>query len=90
VALATDPMWQRSGVGGHLVAEAELLARRLKLTRLVVATTNDNLPALYFYQRRGYRMTAFVPESVVMHTHQEIAGFAGIPVRDEIRLEKRL
>ena len=28
VALATDPMWQRSGVGGHLVAEAELLARR--------------------------------------------------------------
>jgi ribosomal protein S18 acetylase RimI-like enzyme len=90
VALATDPMWQRSGVGGHLVAEAELLARRLNLARLVVATTNDNLPALYFYQRRGYRMTAFVPESVVMHTHQEIAGFAGIPVRDEIRLEKRL
>src|SRR5262245_3317756 len=31
VALATDPMWQRSGVGGHLLAEAELLARRLEL-----------------------------------------------------------
>src|SRR5882672_9444645 len=28
VALATDPMWQRSGVGGYLVAEAELMARR--------------------------------------------------------------
>ena len=27
LALATDPMWQRAGVGGHLVAEAELLAR---------------------------------------------------------------
>lgn len=90
VALATDPMWQRSGVGGYLVAEAELLARRLNLTRLIVSTTNDNLPAMYFYQRRGYRMTAFVPESVMLHTHQEIAGFAGIPVRDEIRLEKRL
>lgn len=90
VALATDPMWQRSGVGGHLVAEAELLARRLKLQRVVVATTNDNLPAMYFYQRRGYRMTAFVPESIIMHTRQEIAGFAGIPVRDEIRLEKRI
>ena len=90
VALATDPMWQRSGVGGHLLAEAELLARRLSLTRLVVATTNDNLPALYFYQRRGYRMTDLVPNSVAEHTHQEVAGFAGIPVRDEIRLEKRL
>jgi ribosomal protein S18 acetylase RimI-like enzyme len=90
VALATDPMWQRSGVGGHLAAEAELLARRLTLNRLVVATTNDNLPALYFYQRHGYRMTALVPDSVIMHTHRQVAGFAGIPVRDEIRLEKRL
>jgi ribosomal protein S18 acetylase RimI-like enzyme len=90
VALATDPMWQRSGVGGHLVAEAELLARRLNLARLVVATTNDNLPALYFYQRRGYRLTDLVPNSVSDHTQQEVGGFAGIPVRDEIRLEKRL
>ncbi len=90
VALATDPMWQRSGVGGHLVAEAELLARRLGLAQLVVATTNDNLPALYFYQRRGYRLTDLVPKSVIEHTGQEQPGFAGIPVRDEIRLEKRL
>ena len=90
VALATDPMWQRSGVGGHLVAEAELLARRLKLQRTVVATTNDNLPALYFYQRRGYRLTDIVPESITMHTGQQVAGFAGIPVRDEVRLEKLL
>src|SRR3989442_13917266 len=90
VALATDPMWQRSGVGGYLVAEAELLARRLNLTRLVVSTTNDNLPAMYFYQRLGYWMTAFVPESVMLHTHQETAGFAGITVRDAIRLEKRM
>ena len=88
VALATDPMWQRSGVGGHLVAEAELLARRLKLSRLIVSTTNDNLPALYFYQRRGYRLTDLVPNNVSLHTHREQAGFAGIPVRDEIRLEK--
>ncbi len=90
VALATDPMWQRSGVGGYLVAEAELLARRLTLGRLVVSTTNDNLPALYFYQRKGYRMTELVPGSIIEHTHQIVAGFAGIPVRDEIRLEKRL
>jgi ribosomal protein S18 acetylase RimI-like enzyme len=90
VALATDPMWQRSGVGGHLVAEAELLTRRLGLKRVVVATSNDNLPALYFYQRRGYRLTDLIPNSVVTSTHQEQAGFAGIPVRDEIRLEKQL
>ena len=90
VALATDPMWQRSGVGGYLVAEAELLARRLRLKRIVVSTTNDNLPALYFYQRRGYRLTDLVPDSVIKHTRQEQAGFAGVPVRDEIRLQKQI
>lgn len=90
VALATDPMWQRSGVGGQLLAEAELLARRLKLRRLIVATTNDNLPALHFYQRRGYRLTDLVPGSIMVHTGQEVLGFAGIPVRDEVRLEKRV
>jgi len=89
VALATDPMWQRSGVGGHLVAEAELLARRLGLSRVVVTTTNDNLPALYFYQRRGYQLTTLVPNSVTARGSEQHTGFAGIPVRDEIRLEKR-
>jgi hypothetical protein len=31
-----------------------------------------------------------VPNSITVHTGQELAGFAGIPVRDEVRLEKRL
>ncbi len=55
-----------------------------------MSTTNDNLPALYFYQRRRYRLTDLVPNSVIDHTAHEQAGFAGIPVRDEIRLEKRI
>jgi len=88
VALATDAMWQRAGVGGHLVAEAELLARRLSLSRVVVTTTNDNLPALYFYQRRGYRLTAVIAGSVLSGSGGALNGFAGIPVRDEVHLEK--
>ncbi len=91
VALATDAMWQRSGVGGYLVAEAELLARRLHLDRIVLATTNDNLPALYFYQRRGYVIREILVGSLLPHDQPaEHGGFGGIPTRDEIRLEKRL
>jgi len=91
VALATDPMWQRSGVASHLVAEAEELAKRHGLKRLVFATTNDNLPALYFYQRRGWTITEVVAGAMVPHVRTpDSAGFAGIPVRDEIRLVKEL
>jgi len=91
VALATDPMWQRSGVGGHLVAEVELLARRLQIPKVVVSTTNDNLPTLYFYQRRGYYVTEWVPNGVAKHLRSaSLVGFAGIPIRDEVRLEKMI
>jgi GNAT superfamily N-acetyltransferase len=90
IALATDPTWQRAGLGGHLVAEAELLARRQSQPRVIVTLTNDNIPALYFYQRRGYRISAVVSDAVKRQTRTEPSGFAGIPVLDEIQLSKTL
>jgi len=91
VALAADPVWQRSGVGGHLVAEVELMARQAKASRVIACTSNDNLPSLYFYQRRGYRITEVVPGALLPYVTPAWApGFAGIPVRDEIRIEKTL
>ena len=91
VALATDPMWQRSGVGGYLMAEVELMARRLRLPRVIASATNDNLPALYFYQRRGYYVTEWIPGGVAKHARgASLVGFSGIPIRDEVRLEKMI
>jgi GNAT superfamily N-acetyltransferase len=91
IALATDPMWQRSGVGSYLVAEAELLARRLTIPRVIVSMTNDNLPALYFYQRRGYFVAEWTPNAVAKQSKSaSLVGFAGIPIRDEVRLEKMI
>jgi ribosomal protein S18 acetylase RimI-like enzyme len=91
LALATDPMWQRAGVGGHLVAEAELLARRQQQPRVIVTVTNDNLPALYFYQRRGYRFSAILRNSGAAVAKGEITvGFAGIAITDELQLQKML
>ena len=91
IALATDPMWQRAGVGGYLVAEAEALARRQGLPRVVVTMTNDNIPALYFYQRRGYRLSALLSGAVSSQLrNKDLTGFAGIPIEDEIQLAKNL
>jgi GNAT superfamily N-acetyltransferase len=91
VALATDPMWQRAGVGGYLLAEAEAMARRHGLPRVLVTMTNDNIPALYFYQRRGYRLSALLSGAVSSQPrNKDLAGFAGIRIEDEIQLLKTL
>ena len=91
VALGTDPMWQRSGVGGYLVAEAEAIARRHGLRRMLVTMTNDNIPALYFYQRRGYRLCAVLNGAVSSQPrNRNLSGFAGIPIEDEIQLAKNI
>jgi ribosomal protein S18 acetylase RimI-like enzyme len=91
LALATDPRWQRAGVGGHLVEEAERLAQRQGLSRVIVTIANDNLPALYFYQRHAYRLSAILRDSIAAHTPgQRAIGFAGIPILDELQLAKNV
>lgn len=90
IAIAIDPMWQRSGLGGYLVAEAELIARRQQRPRMVATISNDNIPALYFYQRRGYRITAVVAGAIASHAGAAPPGFAGISVADEIQLSKSI
>jgi hypothetical protein len=58
---------------------------------VIVSTTNDNLPSLYFYQRRGYFVSEWIPEGAAKHSRSaSLMGFGGIPIRDEVRLEKAL
>ena len=57
------------------------------LARVIVATTNDDLPALALYQRYGFRIHGIVPGSIAQHHGGELPGFSGIPIRDEIQLE---
>jgi ribosomal protein S18 acetylase RimI-like enzyme len=80
------PDFQGRGVGKALLQAAVEKARMLGLTRLVVATSNDDLPALAFYQRARFTVEAVVPGRILEH-HGGEEGFAGIPVRDEIRLQ---
>ena len=91
IALATDPMWQRAGIGSYLLAEAELIARRLKIPRIVVTLSNDNIPAQYFYQRRGYRVTRVLSDAIsAQPRNRGLVGFANIPIVDELQLSKDL
>jgi GNAT superfamily N-acetyltransferase len=89
---ATQP-WQ--GVGTGLIEAVERLAAQQGCKRLWLITTNDNLDALRFYQRRGFCLAALHPGAVDdsrVRLKPEIPtiGNYGIALRDEIELEKRL
>jgi len=87
--LNVRPRWQGHGIGGRLIRTMLDAARAEGLTCAVVITTNDNLPALAFYQKLGFRISAVRPDRVT-ETHGPRKGFSGLPMRDEIELEMKL
>jgi GNAT superfamily N-acetyltransferase len=84
-----------AGVGTALVEEVARLAADAGCTTLWLLTTNDNVDALRFYQRRGFRLAELragaVDESRA-RLKPEIprTGDYGIPIRDELVLERPL
>jgi ribosomal protein S18 acetylase RimI-like enzyme len=87
VMLNVLPRWQGRGAARALVAAVTEAARAEGAERVIVATTNDDLPALGFYQRLGFTITDVCVGKLLQHHGGVELGFAGIPVRDEIRLE---
>ena len=82
-----------SGVGSALLESIEAAACFQMATRLWLITTNDNIRALRFYQRRGYRLVAVYPGAVEVARKLKPSipelGNDGISIHDEIELEKR-
>ncbi|MGE5590429.1 MAG: GNAT family N-acetyltransferase [Bacillota bacterium] len=82
------------GVGTALLRAAEGAAAESDCRRLWLITTNDNLEALRFYQRRGYRLAALYPGAVDLARQVKpgipAIGNHGIPLHDELELEKAL
>jgi ribosomal protein S18 acetylase RimI-like enzyme len=86
---------RRRGVGSALLQEVERIATESGCRRLWLVTTNDNVDALRFYQRRGFRIVAVHPGAVersreTLKPEIPEVGEYGIPLRDEIELEKDL
>ena len=93
LTLHTAARWR--GTGTALIEAVDRVARDAGCTRLWLLTTNDNVDALRFYQRRGFRLAALNVGGVDRSRAQlkpEISavGEYGIPIRDELVLERRL
>lgn len=89
-----DSVREGRGVASALLRAVESAARQAGCSRLWLVTTNDNLKALRFYQKRGFVLVALHRNAVEMSRRQkpEIprTGSDGIPIRDELELEMTL
>lgn len=89
-----DSLDEEAGVGSALVEAVEAWAKESGIKRLWLVTTNDNLAALKFWQKRGYELVMIhrnaIAEARRIKPQIPITGIDGIPIRDEIELEKRL
>jgi GNAT superfamily N-acetyltransferase len=86
---------QWRGAGTALIEEVERIALDAGCRRVWLITTNDNIDGLRFYQRRGFHL-AELHAGAVDRSRESLKpeipaiGEHGIPIRDELELEKLL
>ena len=89
-----DSLREGQGIGSMLMEKVREEARARGCKRLFLITTNDNLRALGFYQKRGFEIVTVyrgaVNESRKRKPGIPLVGMNGIPLRDEIELEMKL
>jgi len=89
-----DALCQFMGIGTLLLDRVEEVARFAGCKRLWAITTNDNLDAQRFFQKRGFFISEVRLGSMskirLLKPNVPKTGHYGIPVRDEIELAKPL
>jgi len=88
--ITLNSMQECLGVGTALVDAVRAIARARGVPVWLI-TTNDNLQALRFYQKRGFTLRALRPNALAVSRTIKpqiwTIGKDGIPLRDEIELE---
>lgn len=90
VALSVLPEYQGCGVGKKLIARLQDEAVKENKKMLLVSTSNDDLPALGFYQSLGFQIYEVKPDVIAKKHGKVFNGIGNLPIRDELRLRKKL
>lgn len=88
--VSLDSTRPRIGIGTALLGAVKAEAVKARCRRLWLVTTNDNMNALRFYQKRGFVLVKVNRNAIEFaRTLKSIPliGAEGIPLRDEIELE---
>jgi len=86
-----DALDEARGIGTALLEAIVATARKAGCRRVQLLTTNNNLRALAFYQKRGFRLVGLVPGAIDAERSRKPSipevDSAGLPIRDELHLE---
>jgi ribosomal protein S18 acetylase RimI-like enzyme len=89
-----DALREGVGIGTALLEAVVDVARAAGCTRVQLMTTNNNLRALAFYQKRGFRLVGLRPGAIdeerKLKPSMPTVDEAGLPIRDELHLELQL
>ena len=82
---------QNKGVGTQIIDKIKEIVKHKKCKRIWLVTTNSNINAIHFYQKRGFKISNIYIKAMeeARRIKPEIPKFAenGIEIRDEIEFE---
>ena len=89
--ITLNSLHERTGIGSALLEAVKGVALDSGCKRLWAITTNDNVDALRFYQKRGFELVAIrrnaLEQSRKLKPEIPLTGKNAVPLRDEIELE---
>ena len=91
--VSLDSLKEKQGIGTTLINKVKEVAKENKCDIIRLITTNDNINALGFYQKRGFHLTKLYPNAIDYTRkikYVPLIGESNIPIRDEIELEMDL
>ncbi|GGH77157.1 ribosomal protein S18 acetylase RimI-like enzyme [Pullulanibacillus pueri] len=92
--ISLDSLEENKGIGTRLMAQVEREVRLKGCQTVKLVTTNDNLHAVGFYQKRGFKIVGIFVNAVekARKIKPQIPQVAdnGIPICDELLLKKQL
>ena len=89
-----DSLREGQGNGTALLEQVIAIAREVNCLKVSLITTNDNIHAIQFYQKRGFDLVRLHKDSIqqarVLKPEIPLIGSNGIPITDELEFEMLL
>lgn len=92
--MSLNSLEERRGIGTKLIHQVVEVAKQRHCSKVVLITTNDNLNAIGFYQKRGFDLARIyhnaMEESRKLKPEIPLFGEHGIPLKHELEFEMQL